>query len=622
MNEYFKKMIEEYGFERRLGQEQMAGIIMENVLNLKSCIIEAGTGIGKTFAYLLPLVMYAKKYKKRVVISTNTINLQEQIINKDLPFIEKLIGCDIRYRLVKGRGNYVCGNRLMRNCTDETFINWYKSTKTGDKSEIDFYIDPTIWDQIKADKDYCINAKCRQTNNCFYYKARELVNDSEILIVNHALLFSHFKYDKILPDFDVLVFDEAHNIESVARSYFETDINSKDIGMSIGMIYNNRTNTGIIRKFSDWDEIYIDFIGSINGIYTAFSNLFNEIRLEMLRLNTISIRIDKILNFDKYETCKKALLEKFNDFESISKVLLCKNLDEDLKKEYLMYYSKIKESVDFLFENKKNDEKIVEWFSYNKYTQEVRIVKTPLDISNLLKSIYENLVVIMSSATLRIGDDFSYIEKRLGLENFNKYFVESPFDYDKNMKILLSDNRYNPNSSEYLKYVIDFLNKYLQNQNEGTFVLCTSYKQVQTLSNGVKIKGFKVLVQGQMSRTKMIEEFKNSKSILFGTDSFWEGVDVKGDSLKNIVIVKLPFLVPDNPITEALIEDIEQKGLNPFTTFQLPQAIIKLKQGVGRLIRSKNDSGNILILDNRVKTKPYGKIILSCLPSKTVQLMV
>lgn len=622
MNKYFKKMIEEYGFERRQGQEQMASIIEENISNSSSCIIEAGTGIGKTFAYLLPLILYAKKNKKRVVISTNTINLQEQLIKKDLPLIEKLLAEDIKYRLVKGRSNYVCGNRLIKNCIDETFINWYKTTKTGDKSEIDFYIDPIIWNQIKGDKDYCVNSKCRQTNNCFYYKARELVNDSEILIVNHALLFSHFKYDRILPDFDILVFDEAHNIENVARSYFETSISSKELGVNIGMIYNSRTNTGIVRKISDIDDIYVDFIGSINSVYSAFSNLFDIIRMEMIKFDTLALRIDRMVNYDKYESCIKEILRKFSDFEDINKILLLKGLDEDLKKEYLMYYSKLKETVSFFLEKEKSVEKTVDWFSYNKYTNEVKIVKTPLDISSLLKNIYNNLTVIMTSATLRIGNDFSYIEKRLGLESFNKYFVESPFDYDKNMKIILSNNKYNPNSEEYLKYVNKFLNDYIQKKGEGTFILCTSYKQVETLSNGLKLKNFKILVQGQMSRSKMIEEFKNTKSVLLGTDSFWEGVDVKGDSLKNIVIVKLPFLVPDNPITEALIEDIEEKGLNPFISFQLPQAIIKLKQGVGRLIRSKTDSGSILILDSRVKMKPYGKIVLESLPSKTVELMV
>lgn len=224
----------------------------------------------------------------------------------------------------------------------------------------------------------------------------------------------------------------------------------------------------------------------------------------------------------------------------------------------------------------------------------------------------------MTSATLRIGTDFSYISNRLGLENFTKHFVNSPFDYNKNMKIILPNNNYEPNSIEYINYVIEFLNKYISERNEGTFILCTSYKQVTMISNGLKLKNFNILVQGQMSRSKMINEFKNSKSVLLGTDSFWEGVDVKGDSLKNIIIVKLPFLVPDNPVTEAIIEDIKTQGKNPFMSYQLPQAVIKLKQGVGRLIRSKTDSGQIVILDNRVKTKYYGKIILNSLPSKSV----
>lgn len=622
MNEYFEKMINEFGFEKREGQIQMSELIEKNLENGNSCIVEAGTGIGKTFSYLLPAVIYAKKYKKRVVVSTNTINLQEQLIEKDIPLLEKILGEKIKYSLVKGRNNYVCGNRLMRNCTDDDLINWYKKTKTGDKSEIDFYINPQTWDMIKGDKDYCINSRCRNTNNCFYYKSKEKVNDSEILIVNHALLFTHFKYDKVLPEFEVLIFDEAHNIENVARSYFETSINSKELGINFGMIYNNRAGTGLIKKFTNISEIYVDFIGAINSLYQQYINLFDNIRLELISLKTSSIRVDKLQNLDRYNENINKILDKFKDFEDISKVLIENSEDEELNQEYMMYYSKINESIDFLNELQKKDIEKVDWVNFNENTGIVKIVRTPLDISDLLKNIYDNLKVIMTSATLRVGGSFSYIEKRLGLENFNKYFVVSPFDYDKNMKIFISNNRYDPNSNEYLEFAINKINEYVENKNEGTFILCTSYKQVEILSKGLKLKNFNILVQGQMSRNMMINEFKKEKSILIGTDSFWEGVDVKGDRLKNIIIVKIPFLVPNDPVTEALIEDISKKGLNPFMSYQLPQAIIKLQQGVGRLIRSKTDSGNIVLLDSRIKSKSYGKIILNSLSSKSIELMV
>lgn len=623
MNEYFEKMINEYGFEKREGQEKMAKIIQEAIENRKSCIIEAGTGIGKSLAYLLPAVLHAKKTNTKVVVSTNTINLQEQLIEKDLPLLEKILNEKIKYRLVKGRGNYICGNRLNRNCRDDNLISWYKHTKTGDKSEIDFYVDPTVWDMVKSDKDYCVGAGCARDKKCFYYKAKENIQNAEILIVNHALLFSHFKYDKVLPDFDVLILDEAHNIESIARNYFEKNIGSKEIGQNIGMIFNRRTNTGIFKKFSSVEGVYLEFTDSINGIYDAFMNLFSVIRLNLVEKNVLSMRIDKLSDKKKYVENLERIIEKFKLFEEVSKKLLLSDVEEEAKQEFTLYYTRLKEAV--LFINELLNEKTVnavDWIKLNPVTHDVEIKKTPLDISDVIKKIYEDRSVIMTSATLRIGKDFTYISNRLGLENFGKEFVTSPFDYDKNMKIFLSNNGYNPNSMEYLNYTIEFLNKYLEEKKEGTFVLCTSYKQVDTISKGLKVKGYNILIQGQLSRKKMIEEFKNTRSVLLGTDSFWEGVDVKGDKLKNIVIVKIPFFVPDDPVNEALIEDIKNKGQNPFMSFQLPQAIIKLKQGVGRLIRSKTDNGEVIILDNRVKNMRYGKVILNSLPSKTIVDMV
>lgn len=629
MNEYFEKIINEYGFEKREGQEKMAQLIQNCIDENKSCLVEAGTGIGKTLAYLLPAILYSKKNEKRVVISTNTINLQEQIIDKDLPLLEKIIGEKINYRLVKGRGNYVCGNRLINNCTDPSIIDWYKKTKTGDKSEIDFYIDPSVWEQIKSDKDYCINAKCSQTDNCFYYKIKEKIKDCEILIVNHALLLSHFKYDKVLPDFDFLVIDESHNLENIARTYFEDSLSAKDLGLNFGLIYNKRTNKGIFTKLAlqieGIEKIYVDYIDTFNRLYDAFFDLFTKISLELTRISATCLKLNKFYDKKALKKSIDKIIETYEIFEEINKKLLEYPMDEETKQEYLNYYSKIKDGYKiiqaFLEKDLKNS---VRWFRINQANSDIEICITPLDISEKLKIIYQDRIVIMTSATLKIANSFSYINERLGLENFEKYTVESPFDYDKNMKILLSKNKFEPNSLEYLNYSIEFLNKYLNEKKEGTFILCTSYKQVELISKGLKLKDCNVLVQGQMSRKKMIEEFKNSEkaAILIGTDSFWEGVDVKGNKLKNIVILKLPFFVPNNPVNEALIEEIKKRGINPFINFQLPQAIIKLKQGVGRLIRSKSDSGEVIILDNRIKSKSYGALVLASLPSKTIELMI
>ena len=630
MNKYFKTMVEDFSFEKRESQEKMANLIDEYLQNEKSCLIEAGTGIGKSLAYLLPAVLYAEKNNKKVVISTNTINLQEQLIEKDLPLLEKILGRKIKYILVKGRANYVCGNRLMRNCTDDNLVEWYKNTKTGDKSEIDFNIDPVLWDLVKCDKDFCVNSNCINGDNCFFYKSRKQLQNYDILIVNHSLLFSHFKYDNILPKFKTIILDEAHNVESIARKYFEEEINSKELFNNIGMMYNNKTNKGSfikliesLEKEEKLDKIKEDFISSIDAIYYTFFKLFTDIMLAMEKIKKSSVNFKMIINeikFDEY------ILEIFKKYEildesrnEIKEIESSSYVEENVSIDFEANYSKLKEAIMFLKNiSNKIDEEYVNWVKVNN--NEISIVSTPLDVSTFFAEMLSKNNMIMTSATLRVNNSFEYIKNRLGINKFDEYNLDSPFDYDKNMKIYVSKNEYDPNSNEYIVYVIDFLNKYINDRGTGTFILCTSYKQVEQISRRLKLKDFNILVQGEMSRNNMIKSFKeNEKSVLIGTDSFWEGVDVKGEKLQNVIIVKLPFQAPDEPVTQAIIDNINKKGNKAFLTYQLPNSIIKLRQGIGRLIRSNEDNGEIVILDNRILTKYYGKIILNSFPSKNIQ---
>lgn len=263
-----------------------------------------------------------------------------------------------------------------------------------------------------------------------------------------------------------------------------------------------------------------------------------------------------------------------------------------------------------------DNNEFVNWLSRNK-NNTIDIHISPLDVSSYFKEFVSNKTVILTSATLKVNNDFKYIKSRLGLEELDVYSLDSNFDYKRQMLIKISKNNLNPNNEEFMEYVIEFLNKYLEEKQTNSFILCTSYSQVEQISNSLNVKSYNILVQGTLSRAKLIEEFKNvDKSVLVATDSFWEGIDVKGDKLKNVIIVKLPFQAPDDPINEAIIENL---GNRAFVDYQLPKAIIKLKQGVGRLIRSTKDTGEIVILDGRVYNKKYGSSIIKSLPTTTIE---
>lgn len=639
MKEYFNRMVSSLGFEKREGQEIMSNIVAEYIQEKKSCFIEAGTGIGKTLAYLIPAYLYAKKNNTRVVISTNTINLQEQILEKDIPLLESIVQEDIDYGIVKGRSNYICGNRLQMNSNNENLFEWFRNTKTGDKSEINFFVSKEEWADVCCDRDFCNANKCAKTNDCYYYIARKKLSNKQLLVINHSLLFSSFNFD-ILPEYDILIIDEAHNIESIARSNYEVVIRMKETLKILGLMHNNKTNQGAVQRvinllknefkgeyIEKFSNIGIEYYDLINRIYSVFIRVFGEVSIFLSENNTNSIREVKVNNniLDNYYKLLKELKEYSSNIDLLHNDI--SSFLEELENDefvavYMQLYaklSKILSDISFIIDANNND--YVKWFKIEDITGDIQIISTPLDVSVRLREELRNYTVIMTSATLRVNNSFKYIKDRLGLDYDDK-LIDSPFDYDKNMKIILSKNQYNPNSNEYLDYCIDFINNYMEFKEEGIFVLCTSYKQLDYICSNLKIPdSYKLLKQGDMSRSKLIDNFKEQKAILVGTDSFWEGVDVKGDSLKAVIILKLPFQAPDDPILESIIENMKKNNRNSFIEYQLPYAIIKLRQGIGRLIRSKEDSGSIIILDNRVYTKKYGKQILDSLPHNKISII-
>lgn len=665
IKKYFDNMKTLPFFEEREGQYDMAKAIDDTLELGHRIIIEAETGIGKTLAYLIPSICYAKEYDRKVVVSTNTINLQEQLINKDLPLLEKIMDKKIKYMIVKGRSNYICRRKAKKYLSEHKLLDiskWLLETKTGDKSELKKYIPNDIWSKICSSRDIVNGISCDCYEECYFGKARRNIEEAEVLIVNHHLFFSDMmlkqnnKYAKILPDYGVLIFDEAHNIENVVRDYLSIEVSREELAKISGSIYNKNNKHGSairlyeflskildVKTYVDIEKYKEDILRYIEDMYIHTTEIFNDIHLAVFKNNQNDIEVRKNLskiyhdnNWKKVQVNKEKLEKEYFEFNKIIKELMkdieklnvleadadgnIMSFDQDIR----YFKEMIKNMLDII---EANDERYIYWVSDNPLNYDTRIKATPFDISGYMKEyLFENTNnIVLTSATLTVNNSFEYVKGILGLkddEYLNEKIIKSPFDYEKNMNIYIPKGILPPNDSGYNIDIAKFIAKYSVKYGGGIFILFTSYKamrEVYDILIDILPEEYTLIKQGELNRNEMINKFKNSKHpILFGTDSFWEGVDIQGDKLNTVIIAKLPFQVPDDPITEAINKKINDEGGSSFIDYQLPYAIIKLKQGVGRLIRSKNDKGNIIIMDNRLITKGYGKKIIKALPKQNV----
>ena len=675
-------------FEVRREQYEMAKFIENSMNENKKLIVEAGTGTGKTIAYLLPTLLYAIENNLKVIVSTNTINLQEQLINKDIPLLKKIIDEDFNYQIVKGRGNYLCKRKLYNidvtekeTDTEEektekniirNLIDWDKNvTRTGDRNELKYEISNSIWEKVNSEVDMCKGVKCPHYSKCHFFKARKNVADATLLIVNHHMFFADlairnqtgfYTNYSILPNYDIVVFDEAHNIEDTARNYFTFETSKISFGRLMGNIYNRRvvnsSNGGAIvrlmtylneslssEEYEKVDELKEDAIAELNVFYDKGIDIFDKLIYLFSENNNnreIKIKIDKqkmqgnkafreVMEINtQFKESYGNLVIRINKFlNTVSNY----NLEdkEGFLFEFSRYYERLKQyykKFEFILEGK--EEGYVYWANVTTIRPNVKLYATPFDISDELN---DNLFtkmdrMVFTSATLAVDNKFDYYKKSIGLmkENRRKIderIVKSPFDYEKQMKVYIPEDALDPTNIEFIRDLEEFIEGVIKSTKGHCFLLFTSYSTLNFLYNQLKSrfseKEYTLIKQNDFPRHEMIEIFKNSKNpILFGTDSFWEGVDVQGEQLKSVIITKLPFKVPNDPVTEAIIENIRKNGQNPFNDYQVPQAVIKFKQGVGRLIRSKTDSGNIIILDNRIIKKMYGKKFLTALPQNKV----
>ena len=681
VKDYFSEegiLVRDIGFEYRKEQEDMAHAVEKSVNENKKLIVEAGTGTGKTLAYLIPAIRWAVENKKKVIIATNTINLQEQLLLKDIPLAKSIIKEDFSYALVKGRNNYVCKRlfnelALGKNIDIETYsieareqieyiLKWGHKTKTGDKADLPFEVLPEVWELIQSTTELCIGKKCPYRKECFYMKTRMEKLEADILISNHHVFFADLNvraetdFDTeylILPRYDMVIFDEAHNIESVARSYFSVEVSKISFTRLLNRIYQKKSRkkekSALIRVEESIDDKslkdtsqYIQLLNSIKEETSILQNISDEYFDEIRKMydSKADIPIRKTLN--NFEMTKSRFLENLrekksfferkmneflNDLMAFSNVI---DEEKDKNPEVINFVNHIKiykSYIDnFKFINEFSNDDYIYWLDINAKRTNVVLTATPLNIAQKLSSVlFENLNrLVFASATLATNGNFNYFKNSLGLngEKCIEEIIKSPFNYDEQMSVyipndILDSENINAFVTDASRFILEILTK-----TQGkAFVLFTSYTMLNQIyySIGKKLKnaGFEVFLHGEKQRSQLIKEFKESKNpILFGTTSFWEGVDVQGENLSNVIITKLPFLVPTDPIVSAISKKIEEEGRNSFTDYQLPEAIIKFKQGIGRLIRKKSDSGNIFILDSRILKKKYGTLFIQALPSR------
>lgn len=609
IDEIFKilsKKIDNY--EKRQSQIEMSKDIYNLMLDGQIGLIEAPTGIGKSFAYLVASSLYARNFKKKIVIATSTINLQKQLILKDIPAIKEIFN-DIVFDIALGRQNYACKRKfyayafsIFSNIDDPKAL--LSNLKHGTKDEFDFWQDG-IFEQIKSDKDSCMGRFCPQYRNCFFFNARSKLKDADIIVTNHHLVFSDlFEIGEIFDAIDVLIFDEAHNIEKNLTSFATLSFNFYD---QLNLVRNFFSIIGklslfeLITKSTQIMEKLKDELANFANI-VDYSTTYDEKYAKDFLIMVLELQKQLVFDFVNYKD--KIDIELGVDFKA-----LIDKLNANLK-------------ILELFLNQ-NHKEAVYWIE--KFKDIVLFNITNLNFADLLKkNLYPKLdSVIFTSATLSINGDFSFIKSILGIDKAFEKTFKTEFDYESQAKLIIVNNIRDPQNDGYTDDISALVLKVATQLNKGTLVLFTSYRTLNEVydktNETLKTLGYTVLKQGLNDNYNMQKFFFKNKTILFGVNSFWEGIDIKGDNLSCVIMTKLPFEVPTHPIEKAKCASLEKKGQNAFLNYSLYKAVLKFKQGFGRLIRTKYDTGFIVIADNRVLKKTYGKVFLRSLPQVIIE---
>ncbi|MFC1595886.1 helicase C-terminal domain-containing protein [Candidatus Margulisiibacteriota bacterium] len=619
-----KKVFPKY--ESRPEQKEMLALVCQAFNDWNHLIVEAGTGTGKSVAYLLPAAQLALSNSAPVVISTKTKNLQAQIMDKDIPAVQKLLGQDFNTVLMKGRENYLCQRKLeslLRNLKSRKLIPllfWLYYTKEGDLSELHNSITGKYRKGLKSQHATCLGKRCPYHKYCFLSTLKKRAAQADVLIVNHSLLFVDASNDNyLLPEHDFLVLDEAHAIEDVATNCFSFEVSGKLISEELNRIVPQSDSIPLARELKDeckrsasnFDKVLRRFI----VLHPPEKRIFNEEICQGKQWQRLLEMKDDLL---ERLFCLSAALRQLD--------LGSDNLNADLSGS-ISALDDYQNALFFVFEPEGN---YLSWMEIKERMNppDVKIVSSPREVSQLLD---ENLFskkrsVVLTSATLSVNKSFTYTAERLGLNlNSEKTLVEaalgSPFDYQQQTLLCIPKDIPEPQDDQhFVPAIAEYINQLLDITKGKTLVLFTSYKMLTatyTLIEKSNHQGLMLLSQGKnVSRRHLLESFKReTNSVLFGTDSFWEGVDVPGISLSCVVIVKIPFFVPTDPLVIARTQAIEEKGGNGFYKYSIPHAVMRFKQGFGRLIRRKTDRGVVVILDKRLLSKNYGSLFLKSIPA-------
>lgn len=630
-------------FEYRAEQQEMAGEVAEALEMGRSLVVEAGTGVGKSLAYLIPAVEYAMREDKKAIISTHTINLQEQLMGKDLPIVKKLLGEPFEAALLKGRQNYLCPQRLRRamdqggdlftSSEQEELMaiwKWAEGTRDGSKSDLDFEPNLKVWLQVCSEAHLCTQKVCGPRGNCFFQEARKRAQSARVLVVNHSLFFSLVDVEGmedgsakgfLVPN-DFVVFDEAHTLEAVAAKALGLRLSQAGLRFDLQRLYHPKTGKGLL-KYARADEAIKltqrvleeaeGFFGDLEGAL-SFGDWGKECRVRQPDLveNTLA---------GPLRECWAAIEAAAESTE-----------DEGRKAELMDGARRLREAHGGLkLFLDQEDEGSVYWVEKAGFEGASYVLNAaPIRVAEKLEQLLfgDGRTCITTSATLGTGDDeLRYFRERVGAMHVPAVKIGSPFDYAKQMAIYVIKSMPDPREKDYEAMLVHWIERVLIKTEGRAFVLFTSHRLLRSVAEKMEDffedQGWVLLTQGVgKSRQRMIEEFREDvHSVLFGTESFWAGVDVPGEALSNVIITRLPFAVPDHPLTAARLEEIEAAGKNAFLSYTVPEAVIKLRQGVGRLIRTKKDEGMVVILDNRVLTKPYGKAFLAALPPAPVKIV-
>jgi ATP-dependent DNA helicase DinG len=626
-------------YEFRRGQLQMAQAVEEALEEKRHLIVEAGTGTGKTLAYLLPVI----RSGKRVIISTGTKNLQEQLFHKDVPFLEQALFPDGKSKLnvcyMKGRNNYLCRKKLYDLTTNPVLSGleeiehfseisrWEKLTPTGDRAELASVPETSVlWHKLDARSDACSGEKCSEFDRCFITEMRRRAAESDIVIVNHHLFFADLTIKQqsenapdagILPEVGAVIFDEAHELEDVASSYFGVSISNArmdELARDVEQVLtrNRMVSAGLsgaIASLRDHAALFFSLLPAGNGRF-AFEN-----RRDFLEENG-----------DEYDALRNSLQRLDSELQQMpekpEEVFALSRRAGELN--FQLHFLMEEENPNTVFWIERRGTRATGGRGHDRHT--VFVQATPIDVAPILKlSLFDKLdCAVLTSATLAVGGGFDYMRQRLGLDHARELLLPPHFDYESQALLYVPPDLPDPRTPEFAPLAAERIRQLLEITRGRAFVLFTSYAQMKDVYERLCSQlPFRLFLQGEAPKNALLEEFRlTPNAVLFGTSSFWQGVDVQGEQLSCVIIDRLPFAVPSDPVVAARVKAIDAGGGNAFFEYQVPSAVITLKQGFGRLIRSLHDRGLLALLDNRILKKQYGRVFVESLPpySRTTDL--